>query len=151
MNNSVTCKNSCVKKGLRFCPSSDHRSGNCYNLTETFKKNDVCSTDIVSDVNLQYWACNYNINCTDNFLIKPNGFGTTTNLVTLTPKGNWIFFDNICTYLLTFPFGAGLNDTLTFKPNILTRISLYYMIGTSYSDDGVVSKGFAVAGTKYTA
>ena len=77
---------------------------------------DVRSNQI-SDVNLKYWSCNYNLNCTDNFRIKPKGF-FTANMVTLSPKNSWVFLDNFCAYLLQFPDGAGMNDTLNFKVNV---------------------------------
>jgi hypothetical protein len=105
---SRLCKTQCIDKGWRFCPSLDHRSGKCYNYTDYYQNIDGCSTDVpMEDLDLQYWLCNYNTNCTDNFVIQPNGFGSSTNLVTLTPKNKWVFLENFCNYRLEHPAAAG--------------------------------------------
>ncbi len=149
MNNSYTCKTSCIDKGLNFCPSVDHRSGTCYSSNPV--RLDVCSNDITGDTNLKYWACNYNVNCTDNYKVTMKGFGSTTNLTTLTQKTTYVLLDNICSYLLQYPTGAATGDLLNFRANRLDRAKMYYMIGYNYTDKGIVSKGWATVGTKYNA
>jgi hypothetical protein len=105
-----------------------------------------CSSDISNDTDLKYWSCNYNGNCTNNYIVKPPGFYTsssTGNLITLTPKNTWVFQENFCNYQLEFPSAASYNDVLSFKVNLQSRIKIYYMFGTSYSDAGVTQKGWA--------
>lgn len=148
ITNSRKCKTECIDKGFTFCSSVDHRNGTCYGLGEVPIVRDVCSNSISSDSDLKYWSCNYNLNCTENYKIKPKGF-TTTNLVTLQPRNAWVFLENFCTYLLQFPDGSGLNDTLNFRVNIQKQVKVYYMWGTSYSDAGVKQKGWAKTGTRY--
>ena len=99
ITNSRKCKTDCIDKGFTFCSSLDHRNGTCYGLGEVPIVRDVCSNSISSDSDLKYWSCNYNLNCTDNYKVKPKGF-TTSNLVTLQPRNAWVFLENFCTYLL---------------------------------------------------
>jgi hypothetical protein len=60
-----------------------------------------------------------------------------------------VFLENFCTYLLQFPDGSGINDTLNFRVNIQKQARVYYMWGTSYSDAGVKQKGWAETGIRY--
>lgn len=96
--------------------------------------------------------CNYNVNCTNNFQVKPAGFGVAEGkYAILTPLNNYIFVNNTCSYLASYPNNATYNDTLTLKPNRLVYAKLYYMIGYNYTDAGIVSKGWATVNTKYIA
>lgn len=106
-----------------FCPALDHRSGKCYNTTEKPVYIDGCTTNVSAseDINMKYWYCNYNINCTDSYIVQPAGFGTTTNLVTLAQKQNFIWKDNICIYKLVLPKAASNNDTISFRVNVMDR------------------------------
>lgn len=149
MSAPYQCKEQCIDKGYIFCPSLDHTSGTCYNQTDVITRIAGCSTDI-SDANLKYWMCNYNTNCSSTYKIAPPGFGVK-NVTTLSPLSLQIFTDNVCAYLISFPWGASVNDTISFRANLVDRATLYFMIGTSFSDSGAALKGPANIGTIYQA
>ena len=92
---------------------------------------------------MEYWYCAYNVNCTSNYIVRPPGFGVSApNLIILQPNGSTIWLGNICVYQIIFPSGSSSGDILSIIPNMVSRAQLYYMIGTSMTDAGIVSKGF---------
>ena len=72
MNSSYVCKNNCIDQNKTFCPSADHRSGKCYGPGETpiSVSSNGCSNNIQSgDYSMMYWYCDYNVNCTNNYMV----------------------------------------------------------------------------------
>jgi hypothetical protein len=73
-------------------------------------------------------------------------------VVIFTPKTSpsGIFKGNVCSYLFQFPPGAGINDTLYFRINILKNAQAYFLIGNNYSTTGTNwTAGSPVIAQKY--
>lgn len=70
MTDSYLCKNNCIDQNMTFCPSVDHRSGECYSANDEEPIPDGCSNNIVKGPNyMKYWYCNYNRDCTSNYQV----------------------------------------------------------------------------------
>lgn len=60
-----------------------------------------------------------------------------SNVLTLSlADGKYIAQDNVCSWVLTLPYNAYINDTLTMRVNLLDNSAITYMIANSYSDSG---------------
>lgn len=72
------------------------------------------------------------------------------NVITLSlADGRYINQDSVCSWVLTLPFNAFTNDTLTMRVNLLDNSALTYMIANSYSDSGTnYSIGTAARGSR---
>jgi len=57
----------------------------------------------------------------------------------------------MCNWLFKLPTGSYKNDTLSVTITSISRASAYYMVGTSYTDDGIVSSGWAIQNRAITA
>ena len=59
------------------------------------------------------------------------------NVVTLAPADKmYVAQDNVCSWVLTLPYNAYINDTLTMRVNLLDNSGITYMIANSFSDSG---------------
>lgn len=155
---SYNCSTSCIDLGKNYCPTSAHSgAGTCCESSSTTcprVTNGYCSKDITLQnyINSRYWVCGNHANCStlSSYIVTPK-LGTA-NAVTIAPKNSGTGLTNnvVCSWLLTFPSDAYINDTLTFRVNYVTSGTVSFFVGNNYSDtNSNVTGGTAVASKKY--
>ena len=116
---SNDCRLNCINAGRKFCPSADHKSGYCCDLSDSScPRNDVCSNDVSISNFPKYWTCPFEFICGTSFFINPNTDGTYNSIVVASSS---FIIPKSCSYLITFPVTASLNDVLVIYVSTMSN------------------------------
>ena len=132
---STVCKHDCIDELHYFCPSAEGTEGTCCNSASGCENTgDYCSFDASEDsLALKYWSCPRNADiCGSEVLLAADKDGKELELAPV-EAFEYQFTDGvICSYKLTFPWGAGEADRLIIEPILMENVRVYITEATSY-------------------